>query len=544
MLKKPTVILTLLSIVFLGVYFLLATPIKTDLGISDKFDWPDETANYFWIQHYAQTGQLKLAEPLNAVAQNQIHPRSFNVLDDGSLVPGSFVGLIILYGNLVNIFGRSLLFYFTPLLAILAVWAFFGIIRRVFDDRVAELAAVLMFFHPAWWYYSVTPMLPNVAFLACLLFSIFFLLSGSLNRIQISGNGTWGRQTGFGSLETAIKIVPLLLAALFGGLAVSIRPSEAIWVAVLYSVVLLYRKIRFLKLVLFLAVIVLVLAPSFYQHQILYGSWFSTGYDQLQQTDGVACQTCQTVKSLILPFGFHPFLIGYNFWIHFISRFWWLSLLAILGLVVYLSQKKGAKNEIFVYILLGLLISGFLAVYYGSWEFSDKLTLNLNTLGISYIRYWLPIYLFSLPFIAAGIIWLTRLFPRRFSGAVMILILTFVFYQSANLVLRAKPDSILPVRNRIVEYKKIASQVFAATEPDSIIVTVRKDKLFFPERKVIHTFDALSLNDELLGIIPFLVNLKPVYYYALGQEPTLELKDGLTLEPVLNIGREVLYKVK
>ena len=69
-----------------------------------------------------------------------------------------------------------------------------------------------------------------------------------------------------------------------------------------------------------------------------------------------------------------------------------------------------------------LFISVFFAIYYGSWEFTDKLTLHLNTLGISYVRYWLPIYLLSLPFVATGILWFIRFFPKELEMPTSILV--------------------------------------------------------------------------------------------------------------------------
>ncbi|MFA6254777.1 MAG: hypothetical protein WC675_01935 [Patescibacteria group bacterium] len=71
---KPTFILIVIAIIFGGVYLYLATPLTINTNLDPRFDWPDETANYFWVKEYAQTGQLFLAEPLNTVAKNQITP--------------------------------------------------------------------------------------------------------------------------------------------------------------------------------------------------------------------------------------------------------------------------------------------------------------------------------------------------------------------------------------------------------------------------------------------------------------------------------------
>jgi len=365
-------------------------------------------------------------------------------------------------------------------------------------------------------------MLPNVAFVSLLILGVYFLLKRS-----------------------EVNLPQLLLAALTTGLAVSIRPSEIVWVVAIYFVVLIYIKdrLKISRLVLFLAIIALIILPTLTQQQILYGSFLSSGYDQLAQAQTASCQTCQIVKSLVLPFGFHPFAAVINFWTHFVSRFWWLSFLALLGLVAFLTQERKQKVEVFIYVLLSLFIFGWLIIYYGSWQFTDLLTVHLNTLGLSYVRYWLPLYLLALPFIGIGLIWLTNFFKNRWKILALLVLLTALFYQSADLVLKAKPDSILPVRNRIASYKENAEKVISLTSPESVIVTVRKDKLFFPERKVIHTFQALSLNKEILDILPELVEVAPVYYYALGPEPTLELDNGLRLKLVKNIGQEVLYKI-
>lgn len=519
--RKSSFILILLSLIFLGVYFWLVTPIQTDLLIGPKFDWPDETANYFWIKNYTQTGQLVVPEPLNLVAENQIHPRSFNVRDDGSLVPGSFLGLILFYGTLAKIFGINSILYFTPILAILGVLAFYGIIKRIFAEKIALLASILLFFHPAWWYYSVTSMLPNVAFISCLLMSIYFLLK-----------------------KQKLSLSSLLLSALFAGLAISIRPTEIVWLAIMYLIVLIYikDKLSLTKLIVFLAITFLILLPSLYQQQIIYGDWLASGYNQLQENDLNSCPLCQTVRFLLLPFGFHPALAVYNFWTHYISRLWWLSLAAILGLVVFFTRPKGQKTKEFGYLLLSLFVFGWLVIYYGSWQFSDLLTVHLNTLGLSYVRYWLPLYILALPFIALGLLWLANFLRKHWQILAIIALLLLLFYQSADLVLKAKADSILPVRDRIVNYKQNAAAVFAQTESESVIITVRKDKLFFPERKVIHTFQALSLNKELVEILPKLVEVVPVYYYALGPEPTLELGNGLRLKLIKNVGSEILYR--
>lgn len=522
MFKKPVFTLIAICLVFGGAYIYLAKPLPFEGEVSHRFDWPDETANYFWSSYYSETGDLIYPESLSQVAQNQIHPRSFNVRSDGSLVPGSFLGLILLYGSLAKIFSSSLLIYFTPIFAIVGVLAFYGIIRRIFDDKTAFVSAILLLMHPAWWYYSVTSMLPNVTFISLFLLGIYVLIKN--------------KQAYF---------LDILIAGFLIGLSVSIRPSEVIWMLIVMLGILILRgsRIKFSQVIILMAVSAFAIAPSLIHQQALYGDYLASGYSQLQSETFGTCQSCEVVKSIILPFGFHPTLIASNIWVHYLSRMWWISLITLLGLIAFLVQTKKQKEEIFGYVIMSMFVFGWLGIYYGSWEFTDKLTVHLNTLGISYVRYFLPLFILAVPFTARGLIWVSNIFRPRWRNFGLAILLLGMLYPAANLVLAEKPDSILPVKQRILSYKQNAAAVMKETEANSVIVTVRKDKVFFPERKVIHTFEALSLNDDLREILLDLVKVAPVYYYALGPEPELEFANGLRLEYMRNIGQEILYKV-
>ena len=142
-----------------------------------------------------------------------------------------------------------------------------------------------------------------------------------------------------------------------------------------------------------------------------------------------------------------------------------------------------------------------------------------------------------------GALWFGTFLPKKIATVVLLLLLLFAGYQSATLTLIAKADSLLPVRERIKGYKQTAATVMAVTEPESVIVTVRKDKVFFPDRRVIHTFFALSVNPDLIALLPDIAAVAPIYYYALGPEPTLEFGSVARLEAVMHVGEEVLYRI-
>jgi len=541
MFSKLRLSLTFLGLVFLVVCFWLITPFNSGTNIGPRFDWPDETANYFWSQQFAINSQLSIAQPINQFADNQIYPRSFNVNSNGDLVPGSFLGLILIFGVLAKIFTVDILIYLTPIFGVFGIFAFFGIIKRIFDSRIAFWSSFLVLFNPVWLYYSVTSMLPNVVFIALLLISYYFL-------VIVNDSNQNDVVTAYAKVRPSnIFYLNFVLAGFFGGLALSVRPSELIWVGFIYLVIFYWirNRINWLKILVFVALFCLAILPTFYFQQIIFGHWYSVGYDQLQAGRQAACVVCQSVTNLFVPFGFHPGLIVYNSWTIMFSQFWLWFLLALLGYLACITNKKRLSSKVYNYFLVGFIVSIFLLFYYGSWQFTDLLTLNVNTLAISYLRYWLPIFLFIMPLVAVALDWFGNFFARRNFKPIFLLVFLILFYQSISLVLLQNQDSILPVKNRIVEYKKLADLVNQETEGNSIIVTARKDKVFFPDRKVIHSFDSLAINKELSATLSNLVEQVPVYYYALSQESDLSIGFGLFLEPIeyINNSQEVLYRV-
>lgn len=511
--------LIILVLIFLGINCWLVW--RQPSAVSLKFDWPDETANYFWMIRFAENNQLSAAEPFNLLAQNAIHPRSFNVTNQGDLVPATFLGFILFYGVLAKIFTANAVIYFTPILASLAVLAWYGLLRRIFNEKIAFLSAILLLFNPAWWYYSVTSLLPNVAFVALVIISVFFLFYSKQNK------QAW---------------LWWLLGGLIAGLALSLRPAELVWLAIVYAGVLIYlwQELNWRKILLFLAPAVLAVLPSLYYQEFLYGNWLTVGYQQLA-SEGTR-PSANLLASFFLPFGFHPRLAWHNLWWYGLKLFWWLSLPAAAGALIFLAKIKEQKILQKGYLLIALLISFFLIIYYGSWLFSDLLTVKLNTIGLSYVRYWLPLFIIWLPFGGGGILAIVKFLNRRLGYLLIFLILGLLFIKSADLTLWAKADSLLPVKRRMAVYQQTAEAVFNLTEANSLIVTSRKDKLFFPERKVTHTFQPLFKNQEMVARLEPLIGQLPIYYYALGKEPK-ELNDHLGLELVKSFSPEVLYRV-
>ena len=129
--KKYVWLIIFVGFIFFFIYNACYFSLRPSVNNSDMwiFNTPDETANYFFIQKFAEnnssTGGLKILEPLNnASPQWQlVHPRSITALD-GNLTPGGFLGFIIILGTLAKIIGLQGVFFCLPIFSIFAVVCF------------------------------------------------------------------------------------------------------------------------------------------------------------------------------------------------------------------------------------------------------------------------------------------------------------------------------------------------------------------------------------------------------------------------------------
>ena len=519
--KNLFVLLPIISVfAFFNIW--LAWPQSQSFNLQPRFDWPDETANFFWVNNFVESNQLFFAEPLNEIAVNQIHPRSFNVNNKGELVPGSFLGLILFYAVIAKTFGLDAVFFFGPLLAAFGVLPFYFIIKKFFDHKIALVSAILMIFHPAWWYYSASPFLPNALFLSTLLTSLAIIICS--NRMTLP---------------------KVILSGLFFGLSFSIRPSEVVWIMSLVLIVFLfrYKKFNWSKIFSFFIATGLIFLPGLYFQYSLYGGFFSTGYDQLQSQGQGGCKLCQMAQSLFLPFGFHPIILLKNFWHHYFLRFWPLNLLAFAGFIAYALRAEKNKNLFKIYSGVLIALHIWLIMFYGNWQFADQMTVNLNILAVSYIRYWLLLYLLVLPFVAYLIVSFAQKFKKNHWLMVIFSILILLYY-SGSMVLFSGNDSLLKVKERIYSYYQSAQEINQLTESDSIIIVNRKDKVIFPERKAIHTFQDLHDDSLILSFLPNLIVKAPVYYLSLAPIDNGALDENLSLILIKKVNNEYLYKIE
>jgi len=382
--NRHFIILALVGIVFLFVYSWLF------IGTEAKFTSPDETANYHFIKLVAEKNQLRFYEPLNEVTDGLVRPRSMGFVD-GFTVPGSFLGIILIYGILAKVFGTGIILYLTPIISVIAVLFFYLLIKEIFDKKIAFISSLLLFILPPFWYYSARGMFHNILFISLLIIGFYFFvkfLTAISNRKR----------------ATSLNI---LLSGFFIGLALITRTSEIIWVGIILLVLIIVNRSKFgwRNLAVFLGPLILLFILILLINSQIYGSILGNYSQGVIETNslGAASQTLYSnFQKLVLPFGVDFERVGQAAYRYLIVIFPWFSILLVVGLVWLIknvilgwfgklfSEVKDYLSEIQpfqkLYLGLYLLILIWLVIYYGSYEFYEYLDRTKIILGSSFIR--------------------------------------------------------------------------------------------------------------------------------------------------------------
>lgn len=501
-----------------AVFFIAVSSFNYIVQSDDFVKWasPDETANYTFAKIYGQTGSLTIFEKYNLYVNDIIQPRSFRS-DLGQLKPVSFLGIILIYGKIVSLTSYNILPYLTPLFAAVGIIFYYLLIKKLFGKSNALISAFLLASFPVYIYYSVRSMFHNVLFIVLLIIGLYFSVMMVKKKKKKAKYLIWTYSA---------------LAGGFMGLAIITRTSELIWLLPMLLILWLFniKKIGFIKLLLFLSFLGLALTPVFYWNQILYDSPLNGGYPEMNQSvKNITEASSDLIKSSlrgqliyhkelfiklknnIFHFGFNPYQSLQMFYNYFTSMFYWLFWPAVLGGVWFLSKWKKLKRRHWAYLAAYFIISLILLLYYGSWGFHDNPDPNSFTIGNSYTRYWLPIYLGAIPFASFLFIRLTRFLKRKlFINSSRILIIGLIFFISIQFVLFGSEEGLIYTALKHKQAKNEFNKVLALTESNATIITRYHDKLFFPERKVIvGLFD----DNNMVAQYANLANYLPVYYY-------------------------------
>lgn len=491
-----------ISILFFIIYSFLA------FQHPQKFSSPDENANFVFIKQFIENSSFEIDEPLNAQFEGLIHPRNATV-NNSKIVPFSFIGFSLFLGILGKILGISGIYFITPFFAALAGIFFFFLIKEVFSLKIALLSTLIYYIYPAIWYNSSISFQHNSLFLSFLIISLFLLLY----------------------LIKTNKLLFYLLLGFFLGLVCIIRTNEAAWIIPLVLVILFLnrKKIKSGKVLLGVLVFIIAISPMLILNNNFYGSPFKFGYfnnvnnsttSNDSNNNNAISFLIKKPKKVFFPSGIDINKAVDTFFKYQAKIFYPYFFLLIVGLFLLLKKFKLYGKNIRFYLLFFILISTYLTLYYGSGEYFGSTSSNLKEIFISssIVRYWMPIYTFSIPIIVVAILKILKLFSKKFINLFIFLLISFIFLFSADAVYYYPDSGLTKISENEQLYQDINNDIIDLTQEDSIIITNQTDKIIYPERKVIALHNALE-NDNYLdnkfSLIYDLLKEYKIYYFTM-----------------------------
>lgn len=544
--KKSLFTLVFLLGLALGFFILTSSyNVINQKGGYVKWGSPDETANYVFAKLYAETGELKMFERNNLFVSDLMHIRSIRS-DYGFLKPMSFLGIILIFGKIGSFLGTGTLPYLTPFFGALGLVAFYFLLKKLFDRSTAVIGSLILAFFPVLLYYSARSFFHNVLFISLLLIGAAFLAYSRSSK-------RWR------------DLILIALSGLFIGGALLTRTSEALWLLPALGLVWLFNIKRFdvIKIILFLAFLWTALLPMFYHNKVLYGSFFYSGYSEMnsslekivvaQQTSGTSLlEKVDKIKDMVFYFGFKPDYSLKMLNNYFVRMFPALLVCSLVGLLWFLIDYKKIRRRHLAYFSAWALSSLILIIYYGSWKFSDNPDPRRFTIGNSYTRYWLPFYVGTITLSALFVVRFTKLIFRTkvLIWSARACLLTAWAFWSLNFTLFGSEEGLVPTYYVNLENRQLYQEVMSLTPHNAVIITRYHDKVFFPERKVIV---GLLDNPEVNKLYGRLLNYLPVYYFhfAFKDEDLKYLNErklsefGYHLEEIKRLDKNfALYELK
>lgn len=497
---------------------------------NQRYPSPDEQANAVFAEVFAREGQFKIAR---IAPEDVVRPRSVNIVGN-DFVPGFFLGLVLLAGFV----GKWLGLWAIPLvpvaLAAAAPAAYYQIARRVFDLATARLSTLLMFFLPAWAYYASRGFLPNVPMLSAYLIGWALLLQAHTYAARGRGRAAMAAAT---------------VAGLSFGLSFAIRPVEWIWAgSILLGIGLVLRKKCYGRLIPAMAAgfLIPVLGVAYWQQQT-YGAWYATGYDQFGRQVGEstgASSFFDAIGRALFPFGFDPVAAFARFWDQVFGVYWWLMPFIVFGCFIYWKQHSKTREQK-IYSTVFVAVSAYLILYYGSWLILDHPDPTWVSIGTAYHRYWLPVFVLVLPYLAMGLQHLA-LKARRVWPPAQSLPWAAVLAASILVTFALGEDSLGRLAANSVKYEGLRERVLASTPEQSVIASERQDKLFWPQRQVIHFADndysGLAESAQDLTSPLYVLSRLPASHAEVVEQRDFAVR-GMRFEPVFSQEEFTLYRI-
>jgi hypothetical protein len=443
-----------------------------------KFTSPDENANAYFINLYSHTGNMHYLEPLNSMTGGYAAPRNASS-NHQYVVPSGFPGFISLMGTIATI-SPYLTPYIIPIFGIMTAVFIFVLVKCLMNTSAALIALFLTLSSAPWFYWSSISFFNNVAATTFLVGGIIFLWlaveKGALG-YYVAGAACFALDHAC-RLTDAIYLIPLSIFLIISWSKINKK----------YFLIALFGYIA-------------VLSPTLISNQRLYGNVLSSGYDaQL----GIAHKgLIGKAKTFVLPSGFHPnnMLFAASSYLLALQPL----IFTLFGIGIVHIFKVWDKNKKSFYIAI-LALCAWILIYYGSGIYWGSYTYTLDS---SFIRYFLPIYLLTIP----AAVYSVRFFLKK------------IYIPIIAVMVIAPISNVIFGRNGLIDMKKRReaaalreSKIINSTDENSVIFTTLADKDIFPSRKVVTYGPVRNINNlkvykytTYLSYVENVAKVRPTY---------------------------------
>jgi hypothetical protein len=485
---------------------------------SGVFLSPDETATAVSARSFATRGSMRIVDPILKDGP-WLRPRSF-VTQGDAMVPVGFLGLPIVLGALSRVFGEFALLFLVPLLVLSAGFPIWRFLRS--SGRGGQIAGVTMWLaFPTVILYANRGLYPNLPVVCLGLWATYLL---------------WEKRS----------IPRSVVAGLAAGLAIAIRPVESAWLIPWLAVAWRFRTDRKqhqerVALGVFAVCLVIPLIIAAVVAWKTYGSPFAVGYflrDSVVAAPGSSPASSfqlPTSSSAFLPFGFHPRAMWFNVRAYFFGEWLPWSLIAIVSAAVIWKRREG---KMVIALSLWTMCVGVLI--YGQSIYQDHVGINVVSSGNSFLRYLIPLAaVFALAFgIVVG--WAMKRFEKRRLMRILLITCVALFVAGGTkFAFDGDDENIMRSAQELERYHTIRDATYARFGPQTIVLSDRSDKIFFPLFRVASPLPSKDLIAELTDQAQASVT---VFTETLDDNAMSSWKNaGIQLRPVLQNDNQTLY---
>lgn len=511
-----------------------------------RFASPDETAVAVSIQRLAETGSARVEESLTKELP-WLHPRSYLASGD-ALLPVGFLGWPWWLAQVYRVVGLLPLAWLASLFAVSGAIPWYFLVRTRFGERAAWWGTALAWTFPPVLLYVNRSLFSHMPQYSAALWGLWIAVA-LLDRSGMSPR-----------LRTCLHVV----AGALGGIALSFRPIEAIWLVPLLAYVYLsFGASTWRTRGWILLGVALGLLPLGVAHVATYGSWSQIGYWIRPNPDPFAIALPQLASTssrpwyyAVAPYGLHPRNVLWNLEAFFLGFLWpWvIALVAAVGALVVMRaaairrwfERKSAAPLMAEMrrstkgIVVVCFVAGWLLAIYGSGLYTDHVRFGAVTVANSFLRYTIPfgfLFAWAMAWLYGSVMRDAPRARRIFSLFGLILLVSGVY----GAYLRDE-EGILVTRGELVRYAEIHAFALTAFKPGDVILSERSDKIFFPALRVVAPLPtpeqvrAFSLTTSSTGLGLF---TRPLSF----TERDAWRKMGYDVSELRTFGRERLYRL-